>query len=162
MRKIKALVRYGYDLYYALKEMKKLDKTKIRFWDEKEKVMYPTGTINLFIDSTGDVFSYYNGELEVVKNMKLVHSTGLKDKNGKEIYEGDILTSNHYPFKDEGKYNYHGVIEWIEELASFYMTKRLANSEKRGISDGISEQIEDIEHFEVIGNIYENPELLDA
>lgn len=88
--------------------------------------------------------------------------TGLTDRNGKEIYEGDILTSEHYPFQDEGKYNYHGVIEWIDEEASFYMTKRLANKEKRGISDGISQPIESIEEFEVIGNCWDNPDLLEG
>ena len=88
--------------------------------------------------------------------------TGLQDRNGKEIYEGDILTSESYPFQDEGKYNYHGIIEWIDEEASFYMTKRLANKEKRGMSDGISQPIESIEEFEVIGNINENPELLEV
>lgn len=92
----------------------------------------------------------------------LMQYTGLKDRNGKEIYEGDILTSEMYPFQDEGKHNYHGVIEWIEEEASFYMTKRLANKEKRGISDGISQPIEQIEEFEVIGNIYSNPELVEV
>lgn len=94
--------------------------------------------------------------------VELMQYTGLKDKNGREIYEGDILTSVEYPFQDEGKYNYHGVIEWIDEEASFYMTKRLANPEKRGMSNGISQPIESIEEFEVIGNIYENPELLEV
>lgn len=86
--------------------------------------------------------------------------TGLKDKNGKEIYEGDVLTAEIYPFQDDGEYNYHGVIEWDKETASFYMWKALANKNKRGISHGIGEQIESIERFEVIGSIYENPELI--
>lgn len=94
--------------------------------------------------------------------VEIMQYTGLKDRNGKEIYEGDILTSEHYPFQDEGKYNYHGVIEWIDEEASFYMTKRLANKEKRGISDGISQPIESIEEFEVIGNCWDNPDLLEG
>lgn len=93
-------------------------------------------------------------------DMVLMQFTGLKDINGTEIYEGDILTTEFYPFQDYGKHNYHGVVEWIDETASFYITKRIANNEKRGISDGISEPIEDISEFEIIGNIYENPELL--
>lgn len=96
-------------------------------------------------------------------NIIFLQYTGMKDKNGKEIHDGDILTTEHYPFQDDGKYNYHGVIEWIDECAAFFMTKRLANSEKRGISDGIAESIEEgLEEFEIIGNIYENPELLTA
>lgn len=100
-------------------------------------------------------------ELESIserEDMPVMQYTGLKDKNGVEIYEGDILTSRQYPFQDDGEYNYHGVVEWIDYLASFYITKRLVNKDKRGISDGISEQIENINKFEVIGNIYENPE----
>jgi uncharacterized phage protein (TIGR01671 family) len=94
--------------------------------------------------------------------VELMQYTGLKDKSWKEIYEGDILTSTEYPFQDGGEYNYHGVIEWIDEEASFYMTKRLANLEKRGMSNGISQPIENIEEFEIIGNIYENPELIEV
>lgn len=93
-------------------------------------------------------------------DLKIMQYTGLKDKNGVEVYEGDILTSNQYPFQLDGEYNYHGIVEWVDELAAFYLTKRLVNSDKVGISDGISEQIENIELFEVIGNIYSNPELL--
>jgi len=106
---------------------------------------------------------YFNTEFwDKVDPETIGQYTGLKVKNGKEIYEGDILTSGNYPFQDDGKYNYHGVIEWIDEEASFYMTKRLANKEKRGISDGISQPIECIEEFEVIGNIHDNPELLEV
>lgn len=94
--------------------------------------------------------------------VELMQFTGLQDSKGKDIYEGDVLTCEDYPFQDEGKYNYHGVIEWIDEEASFYMTKRLANKEKRGMSDGISQPIESIEEFEVIGNIYEHSHLLEV
>ncbi|OMD66024.1 hypothetical protein BSK62_13230 [Paenibacillus odorifer] len=116
-----------------------------------------------YMEDMNGVESYFNPFEEYRKgNIVLMQYTGLKDKNGREIYEGDILTSPEYPYQDDGKYNYHGVIEWIEEEASFYMTKRLANSEKRGMSNGISQPIESIEEFEVIGNIYENPELIEV
>ncbi|QKS43433.1 hypothetical protein HUB94_02395 (plasmid) [Paenibacillus cellulosilyticus] len=96
-----------------------------------------------------------------VKRFELMQYTGMKDKNGKEIYEGDILTAESYPFQDDGQYNYHGVIEWIDCGAAFYMTKHLVNPNKRGISDGISEPIDEgLEEFVVIGNIYEYPQLL--
>jgi uncharacterized phage protein (TIGR01671 family) len=84
--------------------------------------------------------------------------TGLLDKNGKEIYEGDILTADFYPYMDEGVRNYLSIVEW--EAPGFMGFKHLVNSTKRGISDGIGEYLEETEQFEVIGNIYENPELL--
>ena len=68
--------------------------------------------------------------------------TGLKDKNGKEIYEGDILRDDRV---DE--YNLYE-IKWNE-----YGT----------YADGLEDEIwEDVanDYLEVIGNIYENPELL--
>jgi uncharacterized phage protein (TIGR01671 family) len=66
----------------------------------------------------------------------LMQFTGLKDKNGKEIYEGDIVRSETYEI------NKHEVIWFYTYWQPFeyYMS-----------------QIE--EDFEVIGNIYENPEL---
>lgn len=89
-------------------------------------------------------------------------STGLKDKHGKVIFDGDILTSTEYPYQDDGECNYHGVVEWGEKEAAYYLTKHLANKNRRGISHGISEMLgqEDMTTFEIIGNIYSNHELI--
>lgn len=58
--------------------------------------------------------------------------TGLKDKNGKEIYEGDI-------------YNYNGEVDVFESMQDFYSSELIEYRVEQG---------------EIIGNIYENPELL--
>jgi len=89
----------------------------------------------------------------------LMQYTGLEDKNGKEIYEGDIVTiPGQYPYFDCDTPNYVAEVEWI--FAGFQTVLHCINGKKRGISEGINEPLEDGTYFEVIGNIYENPELL--
>lgn len=89
--------------------------------------------------------------------------TGLYDKNGKEIYEGDILRGDEYPFNCNGVDNYFAEIVWADNVCGFYrLTHKKPNSTVRGISHGNWEQLDedDIKSFEVIGNIHDNPQLL--
>jgi len=87
--------------------------------------------------------------IEKVSRYSVMQYIGLKDKNGKEIYEGDICKSHQY------KYWQRGVVTWIDSRVSFML---IQGDGLIGINDNDGLWNEDLE---VIGNIYENPELLE-
>ena len=74
--------------------------------------------------------------------------TGLKDKNGKLIYEGDILASNNECFREKYK------VEFWQQYSQFL----LVGINTIGGAFGIVKQ----NSLEIIGNIHENPELLEG
>ena len=140
---------------------------KFRCWDTENKEMLEVQELD-YEDS-------YNGQPMIrttmysdyfdTEDMILMQYVGLKDKNGKEIYEGDIVTGTDYPFIDEGKQNYIGIIVFYDDAASFGYEYQCVRKNKRGISNGINNEFEAnenliCENLEVIGNIYDNPELL--
>lgn len=86
--------------------------------------------------------------------------TGFLDKNGKEIYEGDVLRSdeNPYSYGDKERDNYYAVVYYCEEGACFgIVTVKNPNSSVAGISDGILDDVEreKMKNFEVIGNVHD-------
>ena len=87
--------------------------------------------------------------------------TGFLDKNGKEIYEGDVLWSDEYPYScigDKRRDNYYAVVYYCEEGACFgTVTAKNPSSDVGGISDGILDDVEreKMKNFEVVGNIHE-------
>ena len=101
------------------------------------------------LDWNNEVVDLFNPHIEIpLDEIELMQSTGLKDKNGKEIFEGDIL---HHQIQTE----YTFIVKYDEDNARWY-------------GDGLSRtyRIDLMKHFmqyyKVIGNVYENPELLES
>lgn len=83
----------------------------------------------------------------------LMQYTGLKDKNGKEIYEGDVLSPTRKLRNPRGL-----LAKVVWEQATPYAGYRLIDNK----GDGEYCLLQNNEElWEVIGNVYENPELLD-
>lgn len=138
---------------------------KFRAWIKTEKRMIETDNL-LDIDYENGVIMtqqvYFENGLPddrdldnfVFEEIELMQSTALKDKNGKEIFEGDIISDGHmlsdirhhqtlgfYIIDDNGIEGFFGDTASLEvfEEASKYIS----------------------ENIEITGNIYENPELLE-
>lgn len=116
---------------------------QFRAWDKKkEEMIFFEGIdfcseYNLLSFGADDVDCLYGKEIE---DCEIMQYTGLKDKNGKEIYEGDTV-------KENGDNDL--VYPVVFEQGGFWMKDRFENE------NGWPEQ----EDMEIIGNIYENPDL---
>ena len=84
----------------------------------------------------------------------LVQYTGLKDKNGKEIYENDILKVTD-PYREDISQH---IVKWDNGDSSFIINCPLGDGDYSSLGQFLYEDYE----FEIIGNICENPELLEA
>ena len=124
---------------------------KFRAWDKLNNEMYVVEQIN-FNRGEFESIGYGITFLREAGKVELMQSTGLKDKNGKEIFEGDVLAIE----TDEGVTNLK--VFWDEKHALF-----MFESKKYNEKDLLAELVEDnIYPFEIIGNIYENPEFLEV
>jgi len=154
---------------------------KFRAWDgEKMDRLWKDG--RLVIDaSTGEAQKIGYGStpfnVSIPHGLTLMQYTGLKDRNGVEIYEGDIikfeekvLSDNREPSAPhiETKRNDHYVYADKTVGSRVWGHEVICIDDKFGIHDdnltnyfGYKSPI-DIERGEVIGNIYENPQLLEA
>lgn len=123
-----------------------------RAWDKLNNEMYVVEQIN-FDCGEFESIGYGITNLRGADKIELMQSTGLKDKNGKEIFEGDIISDGHM-LRDIRHHQTLGfyIIDDNGIEAFFGDTASLEDFEEA--SKYISENIE------IIGNIYENPEIL--
>lgn len=123
---------------------------KFRVWD-KEREYYLDETELAGITPDGKNILYIEEEeiskLEVEGNYILEQYTGLKDKNGKEIYEGDIVEYTTCYYGNEKRHR--KVVEWSE-----WDSDDFGEPHNLGYSN-LSECME------VVGNVHENADLLE-
>jgi uncharacterized phage protein (TIGR01671 family) len=137
---------------------------KFRAWDKKRKRMYKV--LNLYVDSIGvhsgiwadvegfDVIEDKNIRIQIQpKDIEVMQFTGLKDKNGKEIYEGDVVTAflEKRAVVHFGDYSVNGSDYYSNNTTAGFYILYIDDSEESGI---------DPSETTVIGNIHETPELL--
>lgn len=111
-------------------------------------------------------YAQTNGEIFLVDPDTVGQYTGLKDRNGKEIYEGDIIQ-----FEDMGEvgYEYKEGYDFINRAIVTFENGRFTLDEFMDTNSGVVEELADheetysvIKHSEVIGNRWDNPDLLEG
>lgn len=118
------------------------DRFKFRVWLKDTNKMY--NVHSLHIGTNKAIISSRRGNVSIYinKNSILMQSTGLKDKNGKLVYEGDIV-------KDLIMSEIFYIVKWFN--SGFYLESTITGSFLK---------FDDTQQ-EVIGNIYDDPELLE-
>ena len=121
---------------------------KLRAWDKQDERM-SYGEVEYFDDSINYRFDHFCTGAD--EDVEFMQSTGLKDKNGVEIYEGDVINyrnSFRNPMTGSGSLSINRDFKIIFKDGEFK-------------AKGFDIRLKNILNYsEVVGNIYENPELL--
>ena len=120
------------------------DNLKFRKWDKQAKTMSDVEVLDL---RPGQTYT---------DNPVIMQATGLRDVNSKEIYEGDILKLTSAANYDEAKYV---EVKYSSQYGGFIV---LPSKEylSEGLYDGYGKDGFYHEYPKIVGNIYQNPELI--
>lgn len=112
---------------------------KFRAWDGEKMFFYPKWSTlhSKFVLYFSEQIDYVD-ESDNDNSVVLMQYTGLKDNKGKDVFEGDITDV--------------GVVVWHDEYLGFFLEGEFIEGNYKPLYDNV--------FVEVIGNIYENPELL--
>lgn len=118
---------------------------KYRAWDTENKEFIYEAQATYDNACTGLGSLHHESFQEVLEDNSLIveQYTGLKDQNGKEVYEGDIL------------------LDGVGEPCEPWVVK-FEDGKFIGEIQGVTEDLFELTDLEIIGNIHENPELLEA
>lgn len=128
---------------------------KFRAWDKKTKKIRNVEEMGFGENDWILLSGVVNRK---TKDVELMQGTGLKDKNDKEIYDGDLV--EFYPNANEKEEKNIGIVKYSERRAAFMFSLKEFNVL---ISLNIPSSkclVDPDSNIEIIGNIYENPELL--
>lgn len=127
---------------------------RFRCWDKDSKVMRSWKDVILEKDEGDDFWLIGYKENVCITSFDheqiLMQSTGLKDKNGVEIFEGDIVVN---------QYGNVGYVAYLQQEAGFVVV--LKKSDYRLGHRNTGESYDVTTNHEVIGDIHSNPELLE-
>lgn len=128
---------------------------KFRAWDKRENTMRDVAVLHFTKGGKVNSIEYWKTPSELksyhVRNLVLMQSTGLKDKNGVEIFEGDVVSLT------EGECSYSGIV--VRDYYEFYI-KGIGPRDCFDFQD-VSNTFDGTTSLEVTTDIYKNPELLE-
>jgi len=97
-----------------------------------------------------------------VKDKTVSQYTGIRDKNGVRIFEGDIIAA-HLDIDHEPERLTYGFLSWNAEHGGWSYNEKLPAGFDGAIPDDLPfEDIGGIEEWTVVGNVWDNPELMEA
>lgn len=138
------------------------DRFKFRVWDKKKKEWLNPSIIGINLNgeiiAPDDTYLNHNPT-----DLVLTQCTGLKDKNGKLIFEGDILT---YEFEYEGENRrIYQKVSWTKWQPGFHLETYGSHLKEQGGSGGalhcmLTNIPYQLGYEEICGNVYENPKLV--
>lgn len=115
---------------------------KFRFWNTEKRKFEEF----LYLSGSGEIINFDCNYAEVTPNIIASQYTGLKDNNRKEIYEGDIV-------KEDLNDTTGSIVKWDESNLEYKLYEVLSEAKNGYLCLGMK--------LIVVGNIFENPELVE-